>query len=396
MKTRIRASERSELVTTSVQTRIRATAKPFAPYSLGAVVTSSFDHNELVFKVPAGQGANLPITVNVTDQVNAAGPTFSYAAPNIANFYPRDENGLETDTRGGRPTNYIITIVGTNFGVQSKQWSIILEGENDGDTDVSVPNADIVSWSHEQIKFYVPEGQGRNKKLVLTVGNQVAVSDEELMTCGNRQVIACFSYKPPVVYGLNPVDFADTQGGYPITLVGTSFGINGAVVTISDPRYVAGHVIDGGRMGRIVNAAGVVTRDTNCAIISQDHTEVVCTAPQGLGSGLEVKMTLEGVFNTNATFSYAQPEINFVVGSKSGDASGSEMIRIFGENFGPWRTAVNMTIGEVLCENAFWTNDDPMFDFEPYLKCASSSKSYVGQKNVNVQVAFSESAVFDR
>jgi hypothetical protein len=30
------------------------------------------------------------------------------------------------------------------------------------------------------------------------------------------------------------------------------------------------------------------------------------------------------------------------------------------------------------------------------LKCASSSKSYVGQKNVNVQVAFSESAVFDR
>ena len=37
MKMRIRASERSELVTTSVQTRIRATTNPFAPSSLGAV-----------------------------------------------------------------------------------------------------------------------------------------------------------------------------------------------------------------------------------------------------------------------------------------------------------------------------------------------------------------------
>ena len=80
-----------------------------------------------------------------------------------------------------------------------------------------------------------------------------------------------------------------------------SFGVNGAVVTISDPEFEEGHSIDGARMGRIVNDNGIVTRDTECVIVSQQHKELVCTAPKGLGKDLEVKLSLEGVDNVNAT-----------------------------------------------------------------------------------------------
>ena len=366
---------------------------PVLRFGDDVVDVTSFDHAKIVFNVPAGQGANLPITVNVTDQVNVPGATFTYQPPRITSTFPLV---LETDTQGGKVTGEKITITGTNFGVVDKSWSIVLDGENVGETDVVVQPEDIFLWTHTKIVFYVPEGQGRNKALMLTVGGQAAVSDETPETCGGRTAIACFSYKPPIVYGLNPVAFADTQGGYPITLVGTSFGVNGAAITISDKKFEPGHPIDGTRMGKIVNSNGVVTRETNCEIVSQHHTEVVCTAPEGLGSNLEVKMELEGVSNTNATFSYAAPVLKFVVGSKSGDASGGEELRIYGDNFGPWRTPVNLTVGENKCENGFWTNDDAMFDFEPYIKCPVTGRSFVGQKDVQVDVAFSSSGVFER
>ncbi|GMI00407.1 hypothetical protein TrST_g13361 [Triparma strigata] len=371
------------------------------------ITVTSYTHTSLTFDMPPGQGANLPIEIQVKGQ-NSSGTedVFSYNPPVITSATSTSGDlALVTDTVGGRVSGEQITLVGENFGVREKSWSILLMGENEGDTDIEVTDDDIHSWSHTQIIFYVPEGQGRNKALVLTVGGQVAaVPEGGGVQCppdnADRVVVACFNYSPPQLWSIVEGYSGDTAGGFPITLVGKSFGINGATVLIGDPQYdqTNAHPINRYRMP-----------PTDCEVVSQDHTEVICTAPPGWGSLLDVTLTVEGRSDSltsadgsgkNETFSYAAPVINFVMGNKGGDASGGEEIKIYGDNFGPQATSVVMKIGNETCENAYWTNDDPLFKRNgvniPYVKCPMSPRTTVGPKNVTLQVAFSEAETFRR
>ncbi|GMH68350.1 hypothetical protein TL16_g04907 [Triparma laevis f. inornata] len=313
------------------------------------ITVSSYTHTSLTFDMPAGQGANLPIEIQVKGQNSTGEDIFSYNPPVITSATSTSGGmALETDTIGGKVSGEQITLQGSNFGVRDKSWSIMLMGENEGDSDIEVTDDDIWSWSHEQIIFYVPEGQGRNKALVVTVGGQEAAVPEG----GGVQC---------------PPDNADRT-----------------VVAYRMP-------------------------PTDCEIVSQYHTEVVCTAPPGWGSLLDVTLTVEGRSDSltaadgtgkNETFSYAKPVVQFVIGNKGGDASGGEEIKVYGDNFGPQATSVIMKIGNETCENAYWTNDDPLFKRNgvniPYVKCALSPRATVGPKNVTLEVAFSEADVFER
>src|SRR5690606_12484939 len=111
------------------------------------------------------------------------------------------------------------------FGLQSMDWSLVLKGQSADQTDVPVTDDDIVFWNHTHIEFYVPEGQGENKRLVLTIGGQEAESDTQYF----------FSYTPPHVYNILPIENPTTDGGYLMTINGTSFGVQGATVIIEDP-----------------------------------------------------------------------------------------------------------------------------------------------------------------
>mmetsp|Transcript_22541 Transcript_22541/g.46821 ORF Transcript_22541/g.46821 Transcript_22541/m.46821 type:complete len:4475 (+) Transcript_22541:277-13701(+) len=386
-----------------------------------AIPIINYDHTSLTFDIPAGQGKNLPFVVNVQGQVNSA-EYFTYLPPVISSTSSTSGGSLnlESDTKGGRESNEKITLVGSNFGVIDKSWSLVLVGNTvDGvkETDISVTASEITDggeYGHEKIVFYVPEGQGTEKALVLTVGNQVATNSGGAVTCGfdadgnARQAAACFSYKPPVLFYWNTTEgqMHNTNGGYEITLTGTSFGTSGAEVTFYDPLYDPSDAVNSGRMPNKCDDSYC----NKCIVVSQDHEKIICKVPRGWGSDLHMTVSVDGKMSTTQdrvvdgvdvpghgqTFSYAKPVIEFIIGSESGDASGAEELRVYGENFGPFKTNVNLKIANVSCENAFWTNDDPLFDNEPYIKCVSSSETTVGAKNVTLEVAFSESDVFDR
>lgn len=88
---------------------------------LGPIVTvgsievplASYDHYHVSFQVPEGQGANLPIVLNVSGQLSAVGSaTLSYASPRVTSYSPEQLSG---DTRGGEH----ITLHGENFGTST-------------------------------------------------------------------------------------------------------------------------------------------------------------------------------------------------------------------------------------------------------------------------------------
>ena len=110
----------------------------------------------------------------------------------------------------------------------------------------------MISWNHDEIVFYPPEGQGEHKHLVLIIGSQTAVGPEEYY----------FTYTAPQVYNILPVANPTTDGGYTMTINGTSFGINGASVILEDPLF---------------NSTNDRMEPSSCAIIQQSHEAVVCT-----------------------------------------------------------------------------------------------------------------------
>ena len=140
---------------------------------------------------------------------------------------------------------------------------------------MEVTAANIISWTHTKIVFYPPEGQGENKEISLTVGGQPADTPD-----GEPYI---FSYYPPQVYNILPVADPSTDGGYPITINGTSFGVQGAAVMMSDP---------------LQNSSNSRMEPQSCTVVSQTDTQVVCTVPQyGWGGHIQVTLTVDNRYD---------------------------------------------------------------------------------------------------
>lgn len=297
-----------------------------------------FDHDFVSFAVPEGQGANLPIVLNVSGQLSPAGSAFiSYAPPRVTSYWPLQLSG---DTRGGEP----ITLIGENFGLVTGNWKLAFtrrssESASSGRrlastfNEVLVTSDLIVQWNHTYIEFVTPPGQGQNRTLNFTVGGQVAEFPSTTLS---------FSYNRPSISGYMPTSGLVTDGGVVLTITGTSFGVSNAIVTILDP---------------LANSTNDRMRPTVCQLLTQDHEEITCMLPPGVGGDLELHLNVDDSSDVFA-FAYDPPVIDFFWSSSGGSAAGGEELRIYGRNFGLYRTPAEIYIDDTLCEGSLWLADD--------------------------------------
>ena len=378
-----------------------------------AMEVLSFTHSSLEFNIPPGQGGDLVLAVSVSDQVGYSTDAFSYIPPHISSASP-----LQGDTQGGHLSNRTLsTITGTNFGSVDKPFSLRY-GMN-----FVVPLEDIFSYTSTEIQFFHPIGQGTNVLVNLTVGGQEA-------TGGPWH----FDYNPPELSAIILPDDISTNGGSLIRIQGSSFGTaEGAMsVTVGDPLYQAASNLDQTRRLEAYQAASTAAsasafaatfdsssfaaaaaavedsrlllseQDANalrmdprqCITVSHSHTEIVCAVPAGVGQALVLSLDVDGQ-TVESNFSFSPPAISYFQQGSGGNAAGDELLKIFGINFGAWRTPLNISLGSELCENSVWLADDPVYDYLPYLQCVTP-RAVVGFKNVSLAVAFQTSEPDDR
>lgn len=334
----------ADVPTTGTDDPITLTGSNFGV--LGPVVTIGgvqvplldFDHNFVSFRVPEGQGANLPIVVDVSGQLPPAGSAFlSYAPPRVTSYWPLQLSG---DTRGGEP----ITLMGHNFGLVTGNWKLAFTRQTEtvssgrrrlasAFNEVLVTPDLIVEWNHTYVEFITPPGQGQNRTLNFTVGGQVAEFPSTTLS---------FSYKPPTITGYQPTTGLVTEGGVVLTIVGTSFGVSNAVVTILDP---------------LANSTNDRMTPKLCELLTQDHEQITCKLPAGVGGDLELNLNVDDSSDTYE-FGYDPPVIDFFWSSSGGSAAGGEELRIYGQNFGSYRTPAEIYIDDTLCEGSLWLADD--------------------------------------
>ncbi len=162
-------------------------------------------HDTIVCVVSAGQGINLPITVEVAGQLSAAGTaTFSYAAPIILSVTPPSG-----PTAGSVPAAPIsITVRGENFGLGG---SLVVGTE---------PCTTALDWQTTSITCELPAGQGKSIDVVVTTGGQSSAASAATK----------FSYNAPVISNVSPRSSIATNGSGVVTVTGSNLGKTGAVI----------------------------------------------------------------------------------------------------------------------------------------------------------------------
>lgn len=440
------------------------TLGPICHLGTERVTVLSFSHTSLSILIPPGVGMGMKLKCNVSDQIGLSPDEFRYQCPNITSVSP-----LTSGTSGGRSTNTVITIRGTNLGLADKPYKLFLG-------DAEVPASEIISFNSTLIRFYAPSGQGVDLVVRVQAGNQDS--------CGK---IFKFNYQPPVLNstdcGTNP---KSTKGGYKIKIRGDNLGSKGCKVYVKDKKCkgcdvsatsgdsgskdtsggagtssVSGTATGTGSTGTgsttgtgtgstgtetgsttetgtgsssvvsIDNLVGAtLTYDTNgvavitkpsgyvgrrvkespnivpagditdyhmpptpCEIVSQSDSEIECVMPPGAGSDLVISVEVGG-YVAEIPFAYDPPAVSHYYLGGGGDALG-ETVKIYGYNFGAFRTPVNITIGGKPCKYAVWLADDPIYDYEPYLQCVTP-KLTVGPKEVVVTVAYQTAAMDNR
>lgn len=253
-------------------------------------------HSQLSFALPQGDGRNLPLVINVAGQSTQT--TLGYNAPQVTSVNPRTG-----PTQGGTT----VTFLGSNFGPSP---SVFLDDKDC--TNVQVNN------EHTQLTVDVPAGTGLNKAFYI---EQDSNGDNSWESTTNDNA---FRYGAPQVdpMGLS-VTGGSAEGGYPLVITGTNFGALTALVSVS-----------------IGSRAATVTAAT--------HTSITATVPSGVGSNLNVDVTVEGQTATAPqSFTYSGPEVSGIV-PNTGTTEGAYVARISGSGFGASGPA-DVTVGGVAC-----------------------------------------------
>src|SRR5262249_54465102 len=151
-------------------------------------LTQPVPQHQIQCTLPAGQGTNLSVLVEVQGRTSSA-LGFSYDAPQISMVSP-----LTGDTQGGT----VLHILGSNFGLNGS---------------VTVGSAPCVpdSYSHTEINCGTPKGMGVNLPIVVTVGTR------------SVQASSKFSYNAPTIQDFQPRS-GSTAGGTTLHIMGTNFG----------------------------------------------------------------------------------------------------------------------------------------------------------------------------
>ncbi len=126
-------------------------ATPLAPLS------TFWTHSSVSVTVPPGQGLNCPVTLIAVSGLRSNNQTFSYGAPVLSNVLP-----AALFTSGGSRT---LTLSGSNFGLTP---TITVGGLSCPITSVPAPP------THFLMYCTVPDGQGINKAVIVSVGGQTS------------------------------------------------------------------------------------------------------------------------------------------------------------------------------------------------------------------------------
>jgi hypothetical protein len=236
---------------------------------------------------------------------------FDYLPPTVASVSP-----ATASTAGGLN----LLVVGSNFG-------------QSGNVTVGGKACVISIYQSSLIQCASPEGYGQNKPVVVYAVDQ------------SSQSAVYFSYSSPVISSVSP-SAGPTNGGIAITISGSNFG---------GVTALANNVIS-------VSFSGI-----SCVVVSATHTQLVCTLPAGTGTGVSIRVTVDGQISAAVSgFSYSPPSIFSVSGCPLQDGnttldcsvSGGTVLTITGANFGTpslqmmqsWSPAV--TVNNIACSSA--------------------------------------------
>ncbi|HEX6974510.1 MAG TPA: IPT/TIG domain-containing protein, partial [Vicinamibacterales bacterium] len=213
------------------------------------------------------------------------------AAQSISNITP---------TSGPTAGGTVLTISGNGFtGVFLNLTPTVTVGG---------ANCPVIDKSSQQVLCTIPAGQGLGKTVVLSVGGNSDVASQS------------FNYLPPSITGAGPLS-GPTTGGYALTIQGQNFGTSGSA---------------------FVGSAG-------CAPTSWTHGQIVCTVQAGVGTGLQIRVTVSGQSGAGPAFNYSPPTVASITPA-SAPTSGGSTITIVGTNFGS--SGASAKIGGANCGGA--------------------------------------------
>ena len=277
----------------------------------------------------------LVLSVNVSGQLATERIQVACDPPYIFSMTP-----TSCGASGGRQSNTKVTIRGVNFGVGLGNFALYVGLKR-------VSKTDILFLNDSLLVFFPPAGIGAGLPVKLIVNSRSSVG-----------IVPIFAYDRPLIRSVAVAGEASTAGGSLLIIRGQSFGDFGATVTLTDPLFR--------------DSPSTYYRMCNvpCRIQTLNDTDIVCLLPAGAGTGLILNVTVGGQSNTNM-FSYAPPFITSIYQSRGGDASGGEVLKVYGNNFGSWRTNVSIYIGSEPCLDPVWMNDDAANKYAAYLSCVT-------------------------
>lgn len=129
----------------------------------------------IICTMPTGSGAGVPIQVTASQQLSNT-LLFNYNPPTITSIYPQNMT-----TSGGS----IVTVIGTSMYTT-------------GTITVGGGACTFVSWNDTVITCQLPQNQGVNLPVVVTVNSQTSLSS-------NGPAVS-YSYAPPTVYTISPTN----------------------------------------------------------------------------------------------------------------------------------------------------------------------------------------------
>jgi hypothetical protein len=199
-----------------------------------------------------------------------------------------------TDLSGSTAGTYSVVIAGNSLGDGTVPVSVTVAGSD----------CDVTLRSHLSITCTMPVGAGPGDEdvIVRVIGRPATTS-------------LVFTYNDPQITSVDPVDGLAAIGGTRLTIHGESFGTSGTVAL----------------------------NGVNCPVVTGEysHTQIVCLAVAGGGSGKAVAVTVgTTISNNDYTTAYAPPTITDVDPLEETPAGGVE-ITVTGTEFGP-STAITL------------------------------------------------------
>ena len=241
-----------------------------------------------------GMGYDVTVTVDGQDSGTTGAGLFRYPTPVVYSVAP--VLGKAGDT---------IVVTGTNFGAIDDVVTVKVEGDGDsscGGTPCTTSSV-VRGSDHVQVQCVVPVSVGKEIPVIVEINGQASEAN------GSH---AHFSYDNPII---GTVTQGHTKGSV-ITITGQNFGREGECYQ----NYFESIDIGGNQC--------------TDAIVTVSGTELACLAPEGIGTGHDVTVTMRGASSGDSgqgKFDYFAPNVT----STSFVPTYGGSLQIFGTDFGP-------------------------------------------------------------